>query len=312
MPGRAPINAFEFAVMNAKNAAGARQRAANIEAAKPAIQALQAAARDDFDKEALRLTVMQVQAGQLAPDAIGAFFEKARKEVADRTAHKENARTVARNQGAGLDLRRDAANRGDVRTLQSDIREALSEADSKTLIKSNRALHAAMANIAAKGPDAVMSHKDAFVQLERYFRGGTPTDSETHLLLSNLGGIPGAVDRFLAESRTGDFSDITKRNIVAATRRALAEHDENVNNMFAGLRERFGPGSGYDNMAPQVNRRVHALGRTYGLDLPPVYETEGEGVTLGSGKRPAGGKSAPAPKTAGRKSAEDWAKEYAQ
>lgn len=236
------------------------------------------------------------------------------KIFSERLTHLENNKTQLEGQRARAasygdpTLKTDAANRQDASNLERGVRDFMALADSKQLLKSNRSLHAAIENIAAKGPDAVMSHKDAFVQLERYFRGGTPTDSETTLLMKHMGGIPGAIQQFQADLQTGDFSDITKRNIAAASARAKVENDKNVGDVVQGLSERFGPGSEYSNMGPQVNRHVQAIGRLYGLDLPPIYSDSGAGVVLGSGKRPQPGKAAPAK----RKSVEDWVKEFSQ
>ncbi len=203
--------------------------------------------------------------------------------------------------GPGNPLRVDAANLSATGKLEATLKDFVSMADGKSLVRSNRALNSAITNISAKGPDAVSAHKDAFLQLERQFKGGgVPTDAESRLLLHHLGGWKGALEQFAADADTGDFSDITKQNLARAAQLAKGELDKNLNDLMSGLGDALGPGSEFEGMGSNVNRKIKALGKTYGLDLPDLYQGEAgkRQVILGSGERnPAAGvPAAKAPK----------------
>lgn len=203
----------------------------------------------------------------------------------------EGRKIMGMNFGAGNPLRVDASNRGDTQRLETAVKDVVGMADGKALVKSNRALNQAIVNIAAEGPKAVTQHKDAFLQLERYFKGGgTPTEGEAILLLHNMGGIAGAKDQFLADVQTGDFSQITIDNLAQAATEAKKELDGNVNAFMGALKERVGPGTEFEGMGSNVNHMVKAVGQIYNLNLPDLYQGEaGENqVKLGSGLRSPG------------------------
>lgn len=227
---------------------------------------------------------------------------EAKRKTAERGQNLslEGRRLMAEALGAGNPLKVDTGNRADTARLETAVKDVVSMADGKSLVRSDRALRQAITNVAAKGPDAVTAHKDAFLQLERYFKGGgTPTEGEAKLLLHHLGGIPGAVQQFLADAQTGDFSDITKQNLARAASIAKGELDENVHNFMGALQERVGPGSEFEGMGSNVNRMVKSVGRIYNLELPDLYQGDAgkKQITLGSGERsPAAKPKAAAPK----------------
>lgn len=211
--------------------------------------------------------------------------------------------------GPGNPLKIDTSNRGDSTSLENAVKAHFAMADGKTLLKSDRQLHAAMVNIEAKGPDAVSAHKEAFMALERVFRGGTPTEAEQALLLHNMGGIPGAIDQYLEDFKSGDFSDITKRNLAFATKLSLKEQQENIGNVMDSLKDRLGTDSEFAAMGTNVNSQIRSVGRLYGLNLPDLYPRGGGQSVLGVGTRlanpPKVKPSGPtAPRTAPKSTAE--------
>lgn len=219
--------------------------------------------------------------------------DKRLKQSDTNSIRGAQARVTAAGVMAQPAVKADARNTADSSNLGNAIHKYFTDFDGKTLLKSDRLLNAAITNVAAQGPDAVMSHKDAFFALERYFRGGIPTDSETQLLLKHMGGIVGAKDKFLEDMKTGDFSPITVQNIATAAARAKEENDRNKARFVSGAMKRFGPNSEYRLMGPNVNSYMSSIAGGFDLDVPDLYPegTGGEGVTLGSGERPNVGKA---------------------
>lgn len=202
------------------------------------------------------------------------------------------------------DLKVDAQNRGDSNSLERAVRDLYQAAGGKQELQNINVLHAAHANINATGPKAVLAHKDAMIQLARYFRGTTPTEGEMKLLYDHLGGTPAAMDTFIKRIQSGDISTRAIENLRESAGIALRESEAKRSRLFGAMRERFGPGSDYENMGPQVNRHLRAYGMLFGLDnVPDLYdEAEGapKGVQLASGTRPnrapkKAPKAAPAP-----------------
>lgn len=303
----------------------------------PQLRPFLASAESDWHPAEVLRFIHQQEAGEAATKAAEAKATTAAGVWEDRKQHWATADTTTRrgqdmtlegrkamamNFGAGNPLRVDASNRGDTGHLETAIKDVVAMADGKALVKSNRALNQAIVNIAAEGPKAVTQHKDAFLQLERYFKGGgTPTEGEAILLLHHMGGIPGAVKQYLADVKTGDFSQITIDNLAQAATAAKHELDGNVNAFMGALRERTGPGTEFEGMGSNVNHMVKTVGRIYGMDLPDVHPGEAgkNQVKLGSGLRspaaadPAPGTRAPAkkPKSAPAESEEvTWAKAH--
>jgi hypothetical protein len=269
----------------------------------PQLRPFLAAAESDWHPaEVLRFIHQQeaseaaAKAAQVKADTAAGVWED-RKEhwaTADATTRRgqdlslEGRKFMSINFGAGNPLRVDASNRGDTQRLEAAVKDIVQMADGKSLVRSNRALNQAITNISAKGPDAVTAHKDAFLQLERFFKGGgTPTEGEAILLLKHMGGIAGAIDQFNADVTTGDFSEITKQNLARAARMAKGELDGNLRNFMGALTERVGPGTEFEGMGANVNHMVRSIGKIYDLDMPDLIQGEpGKNqVVLGSGLR---------------------------
>lgn len=184
-------------------------------------------------------------------------------------------------------LKNDAANRGDIARLQAEIKGFFQVADAKGQLKNMNALHAAHANINANGDNTAIAHRDALIQLARFFRGSIPTEGEMKVLYDKIGGAPGAVDAFIEGLKTGDISDAMIANLQTSTKIALAEAEERRKQMFSGLANIAGPQSAFANMGPSVNAMVRGYAQLYGLDdVPDVQPSSGPSTVLGSGTRP--------------------------
>jgi hypothetical protein len=94
MPGLPGIFITPHGSQDAKNAADARQREANIAAAKvvmPAIEAQVTKVGDPFQKQAIRLLAAEAYSGSLAPAEIDKRFGAITKELRDDARSRENA-----------------------------------------------------------------------------------------------------------------------------------------------------------------------------------------------------------------------------
>jgi hypothetical protein len=154
-----------------------------------------------------------------------------------------------------------------------------------TVRTANRALHSAMENAASGNP---LAEHDAQIQLARVFRGTTPTEGEMHLLYNNLAGKLGnAWPSFVEKMSRGGLSPKETEILTESIDIAKNEQKDQVGNILQSARDTFGPGSGHENMAGNVNAKVRGLFHGVGVDAPHVFEAQsGDAlptVTLGKG-----------------------------
>jgi hypothetical protein len=200
----------------------------------------------------------------------------------------------------GLGLRNDAANARDVGRMETSIKNYFQVADAKGQLKNMNALHAAHANINVTGDNTAIAHRDALVQLARFFRGSIPTEGEMKLLYDKIGGVFGTIDTFEKGLINGDISDQMIANLKESTKIALAESEQRRGQMFSGLAKIIGPTGAYGTMGPQANAMAKGYGQLFGVeDMPDVIEVAPgyTGTVLGTGLRPG---QEPAPRKKGK------------
>jgi hypothetical protein len=154
------------------------------------------------------------------------------------------------------------------------------------LVAGDKTVRGMMANIA--DGTVPLQHRDAQIQLARYFRQAQPTEGEMHLLYSQLGGTMDKWNQFVARVSNGDLSTEQLRQVKIAAGAVTREDAEDKRRFVETARKFLGPRSGLDMMPDQAQNLFEGLAAELGLDpasLPPLYQTEG-GVTLGSGKKP--------------------------
>lgn len=133
-----------------------------------------------------------------------------------------------------------------------------------------------------------LQHKDAMIQLARYFRQAQPTEGEMHLLYQNLGGWTDSFNQFKAKVTRGDLSPEQLRQMRKSAKTVIHEHEEDKKRFYQVARSGLGPGSGLDEVPDQAQKQFDMMAAELGIEpgsLPPLYETEG-GVTLGTKKAP--------------------------
>jgi hypothetical protein len=181
-------------------------------------------------------------------------------------------------------LKADAANARDMSLLERAGSAIRQTGQFAKLAASDKTVRGLMLNIA--NGTTPLQHKDAQIQLARFFRQAQPTEGEMHLLYNNLGGTMDKWNQFVARISTGDLSAEQMRQLKASATAVRGEHNEDVRRFVNVMKARLGPGGGFDLMPDQAQKLYESMGAELGLEnLPPLYQTEG-GVQLGSGKRP--------------------------
>lgn len=188
----------------------------------------------------------------------------------------------------------DTGRRLDLNSLRSEMKDWRQTSQWSKLQQGGFALRGAMANLEAEGPNAALQHKDAQIQLAKYFRGNVPTDSEMHMLYENLGGTLGnGLPKFFARMESGDLTPTELNMLRESMRTAHDEYKRNVKMAYESARATFGPGSGYENMATNVNTMLGGAFKNMGVGMDElggdIYPEANTGVTLkgGAGARPA-------------------------
>jgi hypothetical protein len=243
----------------------AKRQAAAAEAADR-----RATARDDQFKQ------LFTQRGELAHDRIEAGHENARIGA--------TARTGAASIVAQPEVKQGNAATAVAGRFDGEFDKWQKQQGWGTVRTGSRALHAAMANIDSGNP---LAEKDAQIQLARFLRG-TVTEGEMHILYNNLAGKLGnAWGAFSEKMMRGGLSPAEKNILSEAIDVSKQEQAENVGNIIASARETFGPGSGHENMAGNVNHKVRGLFQGVGVKSGDVFEPQGGNplptVTLGKG-----------------------------
>lgn len=131
-----------------------------------------------------------------------------------------------------------------------------------------------------------LQHKDAQIQLARFFRQAQPTEGEMHILYSNLGGTMDKWNQFVAKIETGDLSAEQMRQLKASAVQIKKEHGEDLKRFQNVAQHMLGPKSGFGLMPDQAQEIYAGLGAELGLEnLPSLFESEG-GMTVGSRQTP--------------------------
>lgn len=157
--------------------------------------------------------------------------------------------------------------------LSHDFQGWTRTVDWKGIQSADRSLKNGLAAIASGNP---LSEQEAKVMYGRFARGTTPTEGEMHLLYSNLAGRvanfgPKVIERW---SRGGATDD--ERAIV---QQAMEESEKvmagRVNDVYDSAVQQFGPGTGHDYMAGNINGMVGSMFTGAGYKVKPIYEGEG-------------------------------------
>jgi hypothetical protein len=154
------------------------------------------------------------------------------------------------------------------------------------LAANDKVVRGIMANLAT-GTEG-LQHKDAQIQLARYFRQAQPTEGEMHLLYQNLGGWTDSYNQFKAKVLRGDLSPEQLRQMKKSAKTVLHEHEEDKKRFLEVARKGLGPKSGLDEIPDQAQAAFDMMAAELGIEegtLPPLYEVEG-GVTLGTKRAP--------------------------
>ncbi len=133
-----------------------------------------------------------------------------------------------------------------------------------------------------------LQHKDAQIQLARYFRQAQPTEGEMHLLYDKLGGWTDSFNQFKAKVLRGDLSPEQMRQMKKSAKTVLREHEEDKKRFFEVARSGLGPNSGLDEAPDQAQKAFDMMAAELGIEpgeLPPLYDREG-GITLGTKQAP--------------------------
>lgn len=184
--------------------------------------------------------------------------------MANAAAHGLSAR-------ANVASKEDAASARAQSTLDRAMTHAEKTVDFKGLVGMDNTMRGLMANIDSPN---VLQKRDAQIQLGRLFRGTTPTEGEMHLLYNNLGGTADRWNQFVAGLESGGLSDEQARQLKASAGTAHQELEHRKERAFGSLATQFGPGSGFEALAPQINTALKARGKALGVDVPDVYQAE--------------------------------------
>lgn len=219
-----------------------------------------------------------------------------RKAIAEINA---GARIGAARISASPEIKADAANRGDMNAFQRALTNSERTVDWKGLVGANKSLRDSMAAINSGN---AVGEKEAMVSFARFMRGAMPTEGEMHLVYGNLGGLIQKIPNLLELMDRGGLAPEQKRLVKDAINHAHQTWEARRNQTLGAIQTQFGPGSGFENMAGNVNTQLRARAQLVGADIPDVYPDAQGGVVLGSGERPkaAAARAPKAPTDKGR------------
>jgi hypothetical protein len=182
-------------------------------------------------------------------------------------------------------FKKDAADRSDLNSLRQEQKAWVSENQLNVDSKSAKRLSTVMANISS---DNSMQQREAAESMVSIFKGGGQvTKASQDLLLKHLAGIVGDAQTWLSHIDSGHFGAKELEVLQKAAQGALDEEHERAQAYFQSYRDRFGPGSGWENMAGNVNHNARSYFRQFGIEVPDVYDGQPGSVVLGAGRRPA-------------------------
>jgi hypothetical protein len=154
--------------------------------------------------------------------------------------------------------------------------------------KSHKRLATAMSNLTSGN---AMQQREAAESLVSIFKGGGQvTKASQDLLLKHLAGIVGDAETWMQHNISGHFGGAELKVLQEATKNALAEEQERIHTLHQSAVDRYGPGSGWEQLAGNINHSVRSVFRQFGSEVPDIYP-EAAPIVLGSGQRPAAPKA---------------------
>lgn len=135
--------------------------------------------------------------------------------------------------------------------------------DVKKVLGGTRMLASADMNINSGNP---LAEHDAQVSLGRFFRGGMPTEGEMHLLYQNLAGRLGnGMQAFVEKMERGGLTPAEVDIVRGAIGTARHEQRRVLGDIMRSARHEFGPGSGHENLAGNINAKWRGALAGFGL-----------------------------------------------
>lgn len=220
------------------------------------------------------------QAGATADSKAAAQADAA---LARRTALDDRLTTTRRGQDMALEgnkykadswnknpLKEGAAATAVATRVDTEWDRWYKQQDVKKVLGGERMLASASANIGSGNP---LAEHDAQVSLGRFFRGGMPTEGEMHLLYKNLAGrIGNALPAFFEKMERGGLTSAEVGIVKEAIVTAQQEQRRALSHVLKSARAEFGPGTGHDNLAGNMNAKWRGALAGFGLDDAEMTE----------------------------------------
>jgi hypothetical protein len=196
-------------------------------------------------------------------------------------------------QWAKVEELRAAGNRQDRATFDREFSDWESKAAGLPLdAKAYKRLAFVATNLDSGNPT---QQKEAAEGLVGFFRGGVTTGAAQKFVLGQIGGMGARAQTALERVTTGKYGAEDLAILQQAAKNAVAEQQNLAQRHYESARRIFGPGSGNDELAGNINARVQGTLRDFGYESPPLYP-EAEPMQLGTNHRPYQDKP-PAPPT---------------
>lgn len=203
-----------------------------------------------------------------------------RKDIARIGA---NSRVAAAGISASPELKAAGANRSDLGMLERAKTNAERSVNWKGLIGADASLQKAMAGINSGNS---VGEKEAQVAFARFMREAMPTEGEMHLVYGNLGGLAQKIPGLIEQMERGGLAPGQLKIVKDAINHSHATWAARRDQTLKSLGTTFGPGSGFEHAAPQINTWLRAKGQMTGIELPDLYPDAQGGIVLGSSERP--------------------------
>lgn len=183
-------------------------------------------------------------------------------------------RAAAARVGAGLGLRERGADRQDKSLEDRELRDWKDTVGWKTLTTGGRTLQAAVANISGSEPKDILKHRDAMIQLARYFRGGVPSEGEMATLYHNLGGRLGnGMQAFMERMTTGDLTPLEMEMVQTSVKTAHEEWKQNIDEAQTSAQEMFGD-------SPRAMGKIKGMFKALGVEYGKPHSERGQAPAL--------------------------------
>jgi hypothetical protein len=212
------------------------------------------------------------------------------QKALDRASREKNAQTVAaspkdRNFESMIAERRASGTRQDLNSFRQDMSDwernvAATAKDSGAY----KRLKFALDNLESGNP--VRQHEGA-AGLVGFFRGANAVTSDAYKnIIGNVSGAGGRIEQAIESIQTGQYGEQNAAILRQAAHAAVDEQQQLMAQHHEAAKRLFGPGSGYENYAGNVNQRVSGVLHDLGYDGAPIYEAAGPSAQLGSTHRP--------------------------